>query len=248
MWAFATLCDEFSVATRLFLKLELSPSRETLLHFFEQIRRAFPSLTRFRRRERGAVALDEEAGEDGQRRYIKLAPNALRFGHVSPPSREAIAAFAELILTHAPYHLSLSDLDYDSLEIAYAFDLDYCGNHDELVAETLLGESPLQAALGSGARRVIDCRPCLGFALSEDCLTQAYLEIKGRTSMYELRSGEYEAQPLSVYLTMRRYFRDEVLDLATVHAELMAQGEELAAARVVPQILRPLREAIASRR
>jgi len=249
MWAFNSQCDEFYVGTRLFFKLELSPSRETLLHFFDQVRRTYPGMARFRRREDGAVILDEGANEEGHRRYLRLDAAALRFGHLSPPSRDVVLEFGELILTHSPYHLSLSELDYDSLEVAFGFDLEYCGNHDELVAETLLGDSPLQTVLLGRGGRVIDCQPCLGVALSEDCATQLYLDIRGRTSMYELRSGEYEPQCLSVHLTLRRYFRGAAPgDLTGNHRELVTLGEALVAGRVVPQVVQPLREAIASRR
>jgi hypothetical protein len=248
MWIFETLCDEFYVATRLFLKLELTPSRETLLHFCEQMRRAFPGMSRFRRRSDGAVVLDEEDREQGGRRYIRLSSNALRFAQFSPPSRDAVSQFGRVIFNQAPAHLSFSDLDYQNLEVVYAFDLEYAGNHDELVAEALLSENPLLAAVMGDSRRIIDCQPCVGVTLSEDLNTQAYIDVRGRTSMYEIRSGEYEPQPLSVYLTLRRDLRNAPADLARTHQELLELGEEFAASRVVPHVVRPLREAIASRR
>lgn len=248
MWAFHSISDDFYTATRLFLKLELSPSRETLLHFFEQIRRAHPAMQRFRARENGA-GLDEEAGEDGQRRYVRLDPRSLRFGFLNPPGREQVQSFGDLILTQAPPQLSLSPLDYDSLEVLYGFDLEYSGNHDELIAETLLADSPLAGALTGGDVRVIDCQPCLGFALTPDCATQVYLDVRGRSSMHELRTGQYEPQLISVYLTLRRSFRHTTPDnlVADFH-ELASLGETIAAGRVIPRVVRPLREAIATRR
>jgi hypothetical protein len=249
MWSFDTFSDRFYVVTRLYFKLDLVPSRETLLHFFDHVRRTYPGMRRFRRREDGAVTLDEGGPGDAQRRYVRVGNQSLRFGQIGPADKQAVASFAEMMLTHSPYHLSLSDLDYDSLEVAFGFDLEYSGNHDELVAETLLGESPLQANFLGAEGRVIDCQPCLGFALTEDCATQAYIDVRGRTSMYELRSEEYEPQLLSVRLTVRRYFRNGApADLNAVHQELLGAGEAIAAGRVVPQIVLPLREAIASRR
>lgn len=249
MWSFDNVCDDFYVATRLFFKLDLDPSRETLLHFCDQVRRAYPAMRRFRRRDDGSIVLDEEGGEGAQRRYLRVARDSLRFGQLNPPDHDAVASFAGLVLAHSPYHLSLSNLDYESLEVAFGFDLEYAGNHDELIAETLLGDSPLQAALLGHAGQVIDCQPCVGFSLSEDLATQAYLEVRGRTSMYELRSGEYEPQLVSVYLTVRRSFRSAPPgDLVVMHAELLSIAEVLAANRVLPLVLRPLREAITSRR
>ncbi len=247
MWVFGSQCDEFYVATRLFLKLDLSPTRESLLHFCERIRRAYPTMRRLRRREDGGIILDEEDDRQRGRRYLRLHAEALRFGLVDPPDRGEVTAMADLILNQAPAHLSLSDLDYHSLEVAYGFDLEYAGNHDEIVAETLLGENPLHAALAGGNRRVIDCQPCLGVSLSDDFATQAYLDVKGRTSMHELRIGEFEPQVLSVYLTLRREFpAGTTTELAGLHQSLLELGEELAVTRVIPQIVRPLREAIAT--
>ena len=37
MSSFRAICDEFYITARLFLKLELNPSRETILHFFDRI-------------------------------------------------------------------------------------------------------------------------------------------------------------------------------------------------------------------
>lgn len=249
MWAFATFCDEFYVTTRLRLKLQLEPSRETLLHFCEQIRRAFPSMTRFRRRPDGSLVLDEPERHAGGRRYLRIDPHALRFGHYSPPNRAALTDFARVFFSYAPHVFSLSDLDYERFELTYGFDLEYAGNHDELVAETLLGDSGLPAALFGDHRRIINCQPYVGVALTPDCDTQAYVDVRGRSTMYELRSGEYEPELLSVYLTVRREFRDGApADLGELYRELLELGEDLVATGVMPHIVRPLREAIASRR
>ena len=249
MWPLATFCDEFYVATRLFLKLELVPSRETVLHFFEQVRRAFPGMTRLRRRENGALVLDEDDQGHAGRRYLRLDSDALRLGMFSPPDRAAVLALAQMVFSHAPAHLSLSELDYDGMEVVYGFDLEYSGNHDALVAEALFAENPLLAAIVGDHRPVIDCQPCFGVALTDDYNTQAYVDVRGRTSMQELRSGDYEAQLLSVYLTLRQDFRDgPPSDLTAAHETLMETGEEIASARVIPHVVLPLRDAIASRR
>src|SRR5262245_21943170 len=123
MWSLGAFCDEFSVTTRLFLKLDMDPSREAILHYFEQLRRGFPRLGRLRRREDGALLLDEESAEGEGRRYVRIDAAALKFGFYSPPTAEAYHAFAEAVLQQAPYQLSLSDLDYDQLEVVLAFDL-----------------------------------------------------------------------------------------------------------------------------
>ncbi len=249
MWALGAFSDEFAVTSRLFLKLEISPSRETLLHYFEQVRRAFPRLTRLRRRDDGALMLDEEAAPGEGRRYLRIDPTVLRFGYHNPPSAESYQQLSRLVLEQAPPQLSLSDLDYDQLEVSLAFDLEYRGNHDELVAETFFADNPLYALMSGAGGHIIDCQPFWGITLSENCETQAYLEIKGRTTTFEVRSGEYEATPLTVYLIARRYWGGSGrTDLHTVHHELLEAAERIATTRVVPHVVKPLAAAIASRR
>ncbi len=249
MWSFAALCDEFCVSARLFLKLGLDPSRETVLHLFEQIRRVYPRMNRLRRREDGGLVLEDEGDEERGRRYVRIESNALKFGIYGPSNLRQVQRFGELIFTLAPPQLSLSDLDYDYLDVVYAFDLEYRGNHDELVADTLLPDHPLLRALTGEGQRIIDCQPFFGVALSGDCDRQIYFEIKGRTSTYEVRSGEFEPAPLSVHLTARRYWGfGDSQSLTVVFNELLSTGEQYAADRVVPLVIKPLAAAIASRR
>lgn len=250
MWPFEALCDEFSVLTRLFLKLDLDPSRESLLQFFERVRKAFPRMTRFRRREDGALALEEPTadGEEQTRRSVRLDPAALKMLHLNPPDAAAAGQFVKTVLTQAPAYLSLSELDYDFMEVVFAFDLEYRGNHDELIAETLFADHPFAASLAKIGRRTLECQPFFNVALDDECETQASLEIKGRTSTYEVRTGEYQAAMLSVYLTLRRYWGQSGLpDPLAVHRELLGLGERVAVGEVVPHIIKPLAAAIAGR-
>lgn len=249
MWSFAALCDQFYVNTRLYLKLDLEPARDTVMHFLDQVRKRYPGMTRLRRRDEGGLVLDEDADVGEPRRVLRVDPVTLKFGYYSPPDRAAVEAYGELILLQAPVNLSLNDLDYDYLEVVYAFDLEYRGNHDALVAETLFADHPLLSALTAGDERMIDCQPFLGVTLTEDCGTQAYVEVKGRTSTFELRSGEFDPVPLTVYVTIRRYWGlAPGEDLVRTHRDLLAIGERFAAERAVPHLVQPLAAAIASRR
>jgi len=249
MWSFGALCDEFCVAARLYLKLELDPSRETLLHFFEQLRRAEPKLSRFRRRDDGSLVLDEGEVETEGRRYVRLDPGALKFGAYDPPESQVVSKLGKRVLTLAPVQLSLSELDFDYMEVLYSFDLEYRGNHDALLAETLFAGNPLLAALEETEGGVLECQPLLGVRLDANCELQAYIELKGRTSTYEIRTGEFEGSPLTVSLTVRRYWAGQTCEeLIPIFRELLATGERLAQERVVPLIVQPLAAAIASRR
>ena len=246
--SFGAHCDDFHVATRLFLKLDLALQRETVLHFLDSVRREFPEMRKLRRREDGALVLEEEGADDGSRRWLRLDDSTLRLGHHNPPDTEEAERLGQVVLERAPYHLTLGTLDYDHLEVVYEFDLEYRGNHDQLIADALFADSPLAGLMcHEGVHHTIDVQPFLGVAVSEHCDTQVYIEIKSRTSTYEVRTNQFETQPLSVYLTARRYWgfcQTESLQVA--HQELTALADAWAADRVVPQVVNPLAHAIAS--
>lgn len=247
--AFGAQCDDFHIATRLFLKLDLALERETVLHFFDSVKREFPTMRKLRRREDGALLLEEDENEEGSRRWLRLDESAIRLGHFNPVQIDDAERLGQVVLKMAPYHLTLGDLDYDHLEVVYGFDLEYRGNHDQLVADTLFSEGPLAGLLNhESVLHTIDAQPFLGLSISENCDTQVYLEIKSRTSTYEVRTQQYDQQPLGVYLTLRKYWgfsdSDSLLD---AHTHLTNKAEEWAADKIVPLIVNPLAMAIASR-
>ena len=248
-YEFADVCDDFYVSCRLFLKLDLALERETVLHFFDRIRKEFPGLTKFRRRDDGSLVLEEDAGPGMSRRWVRLEHNSLRFGHFAPQAAEDIRALADVVLEQAPYHLTFSDIDFDHLEVIYGFDLEYRGNHDQLMAEVLWSDHPLSGfLLGDESAHAIDAQPYFGVALTPDCDLQAYVETRSRSSTYEVRTGEYERQPLSVFLTVRKYWTAAGDDtLKDVAANLIDRCDEIASVHVVPILVDPLAQAIASR-
>ena len=243
------VCDEFYVSGRLYLKLDLTPNRETVLHFFDRIRKEYPNLNKMRRREPASLLLEEDSDDRESRRWLRIDPGSLRFGQLAPANRDDVLAFGTTILTQAPFHLSFSDLDYDHLEVTYGFDLEYQGNHDQLVAETLLGESAGVGFLfGDRAARIIDVQPYFGIAITPGCDLQAYVEIKSRTTTFEVRSESYDGAPITVFLTVRKYWKAEkTTALAENLATLFETADELATEIVVPNFVNALAAAIASR-
>jgi hypothetical protein len=246
---YGAVCDDFYVSSRLFLKIEMTLEPEAVLHFFDRIRKEYPTLRKLRRREAGAFTLEDEADEHGSRHWIRLDANSLRFGHFAPPDLDAVRRFGGLILAQAPYHLTFSDLAYDHLELIYGFDLRYRGNHDQLVAETLCGEHAAAGLLfGDQAMHIIDAQPYFGIALTPECDLQAYVEVKSRTSTFEVRSGNFEGEPISVFLTLRKYWgMNGSASPADVLPSLFDTADELATDKVVPSFVNPLAAAIASR-
>ncbi|MFQ5462338.1 MAG: hypothetical protein ACE5E5_06885 [Phycisphaerae bacterium] len=245
----SAVCDEFYVNCRLFLKMELGLQRETVLHFFDRLRRSYPTLTKLRRRDDRCLVLEEEPDERNRRRWVRLDQNSLRFGIYSPADLDEVRRFGELIFTQAPCHLTLSDIDFEHLELLYAFDLEYRGNHDQLVAETFFSDQLRGGFLDTGDNtKVIDAQPYFGIALNADCDLQAYLEVKSRTTSYEVRNEAFDGEPISIFLTLRKYWGvTEPVSLDQALATLFDHADETATEKVVPNFVNPLAAAIASR-
>jgi hypothetical protein len=71
--------------------------------------------------------------------------------------------------------------------------------------------------------------------------------IETRSSSYEVRTGQYNDEPISVYLTVRRYDRPgETVKCVEWLDRLIASCDELVDQIVRPNVLRPLAEAIAA--
>lgn len=248
-YSFSAHCDEYHISTRLFLKLDLGMERETVLHFFDSVKREFPTMRRLRRRDDAGLVLEDDEGGNPNRCWLRLDESSIRLGHQNPESPEDVERLSKVVLNMAPYHLTLGDLDYDHMEVVIGFDLEYRGNHDQLIAETFFSEGPLAPfLLHSPSYQVIDAQPFLGISLNEDCDTQAYVEIKSRTTTFEIRTGSYDPQSLTVFLTLRRFwgFRDHE-SLITVHRQLMDHAYDIAESKVIPLVVQPLAQAIASR-
>ncbi|MBI1825316.1 MAG: hypothetical protein HY287_04990 [Planctomycetes bacterium] len=244
-----SMCDEFFVNGRLFFKLELAPDRESVLHFFDRVRREYPTIKRLRRRE-NALSLEEENDEGGSRRWLRMDAGSLRFGAFAPANREQVCQFGQFVMEQAPCHLTLSDLVYDHLEVTYGFELSYRGNHDQIVAETLFPDHPLSGFFldDQASTQIIDAQPYLGIALTPACDLQAYLQVKSRTTTFEVRNNAYESGPITVLLIVRKYWgMDGQTELAKTLPNLFEVADRLASERVIPSIVNPLAAAIASR-
>jgi len=84
-------------------------------------------------------------------------------------------------------------------------------------------------------------------ALDAECGLQARLAVETRNSSYQVRTGDYEEEPISIYFAIRAYPRPgERLDPPVSLTKQSAAGEELLARVVVPQVIRPIALAIAT--
>lgn len=239
-------CDDFYVNARLGSQMPLPQERGALLHFFEQVQKAFPGLIRFRRGD-GDFSIEEDRAEDCYR-WVNVEAHRLGSGHVNPESVDEAMRLHRFVLELAPFELGISPVEIDYLDVLFGFDLEYKGNHDEIIADALLEGGPLGCLLEVPGARPVDVQPSITVALSEDCRAQARLEVVTRTSSYQVRTGEYSADMISVYLIARQYWGDrprrsphEVAD------ELRQRCEMLAERQVIGRVLQPLQALIASR-
>lgn len=244
---YGTFCDDFYVNLRLGTQMKLPTSRDTLLHFFEQTQKAYPTMTRFRRGGEGEFSIEEDRSTPTYR-WLSVEPTRLSAGHVNPEELEDAAQLHRMVLDQAPHALGISPVEIDYMDVLFGFDLEFTGNHDEVVASALLGDAPMACLFDIGAGKPLDFQPKTTVALTEDCRLQARLEVVTRTGSYEVRTGDFDEDVISVYLVIRQYWgnRREGATPA-LFDELLARADEITCERIVPQVLQPLSALISNR-
>lgn len=252
--SYRALCSDFYVNMKVQVKLELPRTRETVLELFERLRRQFPSMTHFRR-FKDELAL-EAAQQEMPHRWLAIRASTIRSGVVNAGTlRDGYSLHAQILET-APHYLSISPLDVDHIELLYGFDLIASGNHDAIVFDAMFANSPLAGLADIRGAEPIDVQPFLGLSLGprrgEDSAspgTEIGFEIKTRSGARHPQPPDADGpgEPISVYLSLRRFgpFAD-LKDLPAAFQGLTRRGEDLIESRVVPHLLGPLRDAIAS--
>src|SRR4029077_5902539 len=79
-------------------------------------------------------------------------------------------------------------------------------NHDEVVAEALGLGSALEGLLEVTGTRVVNFEPTITLALDDTCRLQCRLAVETRTSAYQIRTGDFPEDQISVYFTVRQYW------------------------------------------
>ncbi|MEL6105110.1 MAG: hypothetical protein AAFU85_03705 [Planctomycetota bacterium] len=236
--------DDFYVNMNLATEMDLPQQRESVLHYFEQVRRRYPTMLNFYGREKSEYVLEEDK-EHGAYRWVSIEPRRLNSGAVNPENFEAAIQQHKSVLELVPYELSITPLDCESLSVMVGFDFNYRGNHNEILAEAI-GLSPaLERVLALPYGKLLSNEPAIQFALDEECRTQCRISFESRTTAYQVRTGEFGEDQLSVYLTVRRYdslgpeekFDAEFGRLADLCRDLVDEY-------LVGSVLRPLQEAI----
>lgn len=246
MESYSSLCDDFGIYVYVNTKMELPSKRETVLHFFDSLQKTFPQMTDFECRETGEYVLEEDR-EVGSYRWVSLEPKRFCSGYVNPPSVESADAQHERVLEVAPFHLDFSPLDCEALDVLFAFDFVYSGNHDEVVAEAL-GLNNLEGLLQVPGTRVLNFEPSLMIALEDTCRLQCRLNIETRTNAFQIRTGQFPEAPISVYFTVRQYWgRQAGKTFGESYRNQRKICQELVDAHIIPSVIRPLAETIANK-
>ena len=242
---YSSLCDDFYVNMNLGTEMELPANRETVLHFFERIQKTYPTMRNFYCRERGDFVLEEDK-DQGNYRWCTIEPRRVCSGQVNPDSLEGAIEQHKLVLELAPYMLSVSPLDCEALDLLFGFDFTYRGNHNQLVAEALGVNPCMERMVDIPGSTVINHEPSLTVALDEDCRQQFRLSVETRTNAYQVRTGDFPEEQLSVYVTARQYgsLGPDITFVETLH-RLGTVCEEMLDSYVIENVITPLARTIA---
>ena len=247
MSRYSTYSDDFYINVNLNTEMDLPSNRETLLHYFEQVQKHFPSMCNFYGRERSEYVLEEEK-DRGHYRWTTVEPRRVGAGHVNPESVESAMSLHGLIMETLPFALSVSPLDCESLNVMFGFDFTYRGNHNQLVADALGVTPAMERLLEIPGSSVVAWDPTFQIALDNECKMQCRLSIESRTSAYHVRTGEFPEEQISVYLTIRRYGSFNANDDLVGTTKRMANlCREIVDDHIVDHVLRPLQQTIALR-
>jgi hypothetical protein len=239
--------DDFYVNMNLSTEMELPSGRETVLHFFERLQKKYPNMRKFYCRDKRDFVLEEDK-ERGNYRWASVESRRVCSGQVNPPSLESALEQHRLVLELAPFMLSVSPLDCEALDVLFAFDFTYRGNHNQLVAEALGLNPAMERVLDVPGATVVNYEPSITLALDEECKSQVRLSIETRTNAFHIRTGEYPEEQLSVYLTARQYGS---LPPDTTYVQAMERlafsCQELVETYVIDQVLQPLARTISTK-
>ena len=247
MSEYGAFSDEFYVNMNLATEMELLQARESVLHYFEQIRRQFPGMSNFYSREAGEFVLEEEKVDDHYR-WTSIEAKRVNSGVLNPASYEDAIAQHRAVLERVPYDLSITPLDCESLSVTVGFDFVCRGNHNEILADVLGLPNKLERFAEEPSAKLLSYEPSVQFSLDKDCRTQCRISFESRTNAFQVRTEEYGEESISVYVTLRRYDSlgaDE--SFASEFGRLAALCQDVIDEHVVTGILRPLQQAISLR-
>jgi hypothetical protein len=244
MSKYRAFCDDFYINVNLQTEMEIGQSRDTVMHYFELLRKTYPAMRHFYARERGEFVLEEDK-EKGTYRWASIEARRVSSGYVNPPTVEGALEQHGKVLDTVPFALSLSPLDCESLNFLVGFDFTYRGDHNELLAGALGIAPAFEKLLEVPGGSLLHYEPAIQLALDSQCRTQCRLSIESRTSAFHVRTGEFPEDQLSVYLAVRRFGSLEPGEtfVSTLHG-LQTKAFSLLDDYVIESVLLPLQQAI----
>lgn len=246
--SFGTFSDDFFVNMDVQTSLPLPDSRETILQFCEACQKQFPQMTTFYQRDSGEFVLEGDR-DKGVYQWMELDSRRLSSGHFNPPQIADALFQHRWILDRCTYYLGISHLDVSCLDVVLGFNLDYQGNRDAIVAEALLSGSPLASLVEDADLTALGFEPSFIVSLDRECYVQARLSLETRGNSYQVRTGNYEDEPISVYFTVRGYpVPGEKFNMEEAFNRQASQAQELTQRMVLPGVIAPISAAIASNR
>src|SRR5262245_42321665 len=244
---YSTLCDDFGVYVYLNTKVDLPSASETVLHFFDAVQKAFPEMTEFERRDSGEFVLEEDREQDSVR-SVALDTRRLVSAFTNPITLEDADGQHERVLGLAPYHLDLTALNCDALEVVFSFDFIYQGNHDEVIAEALALNTPFESLMQHPGARTLHYEPSMVVSLDEKCRLQARLWLESRTNTFQVQSGQYPEAPISVYFMVNQVWgKSAPTSFVESYRNQRKLAQDLVDSMVIPNVLRPLHQTISSK-
>ncbi|MCC6284848.1 MAG: hypothetical protein IT439_06030 [Phycisphaerales bacterium] len=236
-------CTDVYVNSRLNVRMELPRGRDTLLEFFERVRKGFPDMTQFRR-FREELVLEAEPSAPVHR-WVAVRGTHVRAGVVNAPSTEEFLALHAFLLEAAPFYLGIRPLDVESLELMYGFDMECRGNHDAVIAEALLSGSPLGRLMTGPGFVPGACQPTIGLAVEGEPDLDITVEVKSKTGQESGRDDE-APDPIGVHVNFRSQVSGlEIKAISGLMFDLAGRAEAFVESRIVSGVLAPLHEAIA---
>ena len=244
MSQFQDLCDEHYINLNLTTETQIPHQRETVLHFFEQLRKRYPEMKNFYSREPGDYGLEEDKAS-GSYRWVTLDSKRLSSGFMKPDSLESACEPHLTILDAIPHQLSVSPLDCETLNLTYGFEFAYSGNQYKLLSNALGMGAAFEKACEIPGAQMVSLDPMIQLALEPECRIQCRLSFEPRTTAYQVRTNEYPEENLSVFFTMRKYGSIESGEtFVSTFQDLMARGQKLVDDYLMENVLLPLQTAI----
>jgi hypothetical protein len=246
--SYAALCDEFYINMRLGTQMKMATDRATIVAFFERMQKLFPEMVNFHKDQKHGESSIEENRDGNAYRWLSLEPNRLSSGYLNPDGPPDAYKYNKTVLETVPYYLAVSAVDLDYLDVLWGFDFQCKGNHHELIAEALLGDSPLGKLMEAPNAKGINFEMSGIVTLSDDARTHARVWVEPRTTPAHVRSGDFPEEMLSLYVIMRQWSGGRKLgELHEMHTTLIEQGEKFMEDHVINGFLSPIRDAIARR-